>query len=81
MPSFLKTNRIQKVSQMQSYFISLRNVLWGDILLQALHNVLHIVGVDVVSFQQTTVAGALHSKLYNTGKHWVKGRGGGFALQ
>lgn len=35
----------------------------GHILPQALHNMLHVVSVDVVSFQQAAVAGALHSKL------------------
>lgn len=38
--------------------------MW-PILLQAVHDVLHIIGVDVVSFQQAAVAGALHSKLQN----------------
>lgn len=38
----------------------------AHILPQAPHNMFHIVGVDVVSFQQATVAGALHCKLPNT---------------
>lgn len=38
----------------------------GRILPQALHNVLHIVGVDVVSLQQAVITGALHGKLQNT---------------
>lgn len=58
MPSLLKTNRIQRESQLQT----LQTLLDG-ILLQALHNVLHVASVDVVSFQQAIVAGALHSKL------------------
>lgn len=36
---------------------------------------IHIVGVDVVSFQQATVAGALHSKLQKqTQRHGTSGR-------
>lgn len=42
--------------------------LTGHILPQALHNVLHVVSVDVVSFQQAAVAGALHSELQKTDK-------------
>lgn len=38
----------------------------AHILPQALHNMFHIVGVDVVSFQQAAVTGALHTKLRNT---------------
>lgn len=40
----------------------------GHILPQALHNMFHIITVNVVSFQQATVAGAFHCKLQNTSK-------------
>lgn len=36
---------------------------------KALHNMLHVVGVDVVSLQQTAVAGALHGKLWRRTHH------------
>lgn len=43
----------------------------SHVLLQAVHNVFHIVGVDAVSLQQTTVAGALHGQLQETDRQQV----------
>ena len=45
------------------------------ILLQTLHNVLHISIVDCMSFQKTTVAGPLHGKLPKTQAIIRQGRG------
>ena len=46
--------------------------LTGHILPQALHNMLHIAGVDVVSFQQAAVTRAFHTKLKKTEKEKIK---------